>query len=202
MTTIVQAPDLLGPGHPGTRQSPRGLSQHRGAGEGPRNHGIHLHILLSRGRARKGTGLLCGFLGFLFLLSLEPVHVGLEQVADKSPRGLSQHRGAGEGPRNPVPAPAQPLPVAPPAKPLPVTAPVSCLLQLLFKCSECDQILKTKRNLENHVVTKHRTCKECKIVIESKDELDQHKKEHTTCKVCRGDFKIKSKLERHMKTHQ
>lgn len=72
----------------------------------------------------------------------------------------------------------------------------------LFKCSECDQILKTKRNLENHVVTKHRTCKECKIVIESKDELDQHKKEHTTCKICRGDFKTKSKLERHMKTHQ
>ena len=72
----------------------------------------------------------------------------------------------------------------------------------LFKCSECDQILKTNRNLQNHVLTKHRTCKECKLVVESKDELDHHKKEHTTCKICRGDFKIKSKLERHMKTHQ
>ena len=72
----------------------------------------------------------------------------------------------------------------------------------LFKCNECDQILKTKRNLDNHVLTKHRTCKEGKLVMENKDELDQHKKEHITCNICRDDFKIKSKLERHMKTHQ
>lgn len=70
-----------------------------------------------------------------------------------------------------------------------------------FLCGECDKILQSKRNLEEHVRKLHRTCKVCNLNFNSGNELTQHKKSHTTCKVCNVDMMTKYKLERHMKTH-
>ena len=70
-----------------------------------------------------------------------------------------------------------------------------------YKCDECDKILQSKRNLEEHVIKLHRSCKACNLKFESKLKTDEHKKTHTTCNVCNVDMKTKYKLERHMKTH-
>ena len=69
------------------------------------------------------------------------------------------------------------------------------------KCEECDKILQSKRNLEEHVKKIHRSCKACNLTFDCKSETDKHKKLHSTCNVCNVDMKTKYKLERHMKTH-
>ena len=70
-----------------------------------------------------------------------------------------------------------------------------------FMCEECEKILQSKRNLEDHIVKIHRTCKLCKLKFGDKDALSEHKKTHTTCQVCSVDMKTKYKLDRHLKTH-
>ena len=74
----------------------------------------------------------------------------------------------------------------------------------IFDCPECEKKLTSKRNLENHIVNFHRTCKQCKPSksFSTKEELISHKSIHTYCKECDTDMKTKYKLERHMKTHQ
>ena len=69
-----------------------------------------------------------------------------------------------------------------------------------YKCDECDKILKSKRNLEEHVVKIQRSCKSCNLKFESKLETESHKKTHTTCNVCSVDMKTKYRLDRQMKS--
>ena len=70
-----------------------------------------------------------------------------------------------------------------------------------FMCSECNKILQSKRNLDEHIRKIHRTCKICKEIFVTEKELAVHKRIHTTCTVCDVDMVTKYKLERHMKTH-
>ena len=70
------------------------------------------------------------------------------------------------------------------------------------KCNECDKILQSKRNLEDHVKKLHRTCKQCDLTFEIGADLLMHKKVHTTCSVCSIDMVTKYRLERHLKTHK
>ena len=70
-----------------------------------------------------------------------------------------------------------------------------------FECPECSKILRSKRNLADHIVKIHRTCKPCNETFETFEELNHHKKQHTTCSECSVDFKTKYKLDRHLKTH-
>ena len=70
-----------------------------------------------------------------------------------------------------------------------------------FMCSECNKILQSKRNLEDHIRKLHKTCKICKECFKTENELMVHKKTHTICSVCNVDMMTKYKLERHMKTH-
>lgn len=69
----------------------------------------------------------------------------------------------------------------------------------LFKCQECDKILSSVRNLENHVVAMHRNCKLCNKNVKNNEDLMFHKKDHTTCNVCGGYFTTKYGLGRHLK---
>ena len=71
-----------------------------------------------------------------------------------------------------------------------------------FLCEECDKILKSKRNLEDHIRKIHRTCKHCAVSFENGNQLEIHKRQHTTCAICHIDMKTKYKLERHMLTHK
>ena len=71
-----------------------------------------------------------------------------------------------------------------------------------FLCEECDRILKSKRNLEDHIRKIHRTCKHWAEIFENAGQLEHHKKEHTTCAICNVDMRTKYKLERHMNTHK
>ena len=71
-----------------------------------------------------------------------------------------------------------------------------------FLCEECDKILKSKRNLEDHIKKIHRTCKHCAVSFENGNQLEIHKRQHTTCAICHVDMKTKYKLERHMLTHK
>ena len=71
-----------------------------------------------------------------------------------------------------------------------------------FLCEECDKILKSKRNLEEHIRKIHRTCKHCDEIFENGSQLELHKREHTTCAICNVDMRTKYKLERHMNTHK
>ena len=70
-----------------------------------------------------------------------------------------------------------------------------------FMCDECEKILHSKRNLEEHIQKIHRTCKTCKSKSGDKDTLEKHKRSHSTCTVCGVDMKTKYKLDRHMTTH-
>ena len=70
-----------------------------------------------------------------------------------------------------------------------------------FMCTDCNKILQSKRNLGEHILKIHRTCKTCKEVFLTENELGTHKKVHTTCSVCNVDMMTKYKLDRHMKTH-
>ena len=70
-----------------------------------------------------------------------------------------------------------------------------------FVCTECNKILKSKRNLHDHIEKLHRTCKPCNLKFDSGIELENHRRTHTTCEVCKVDMKTKYKLERHKKTH-
>ena len=71
-----------------------------------------------------------------------------------------------------------------------------------YLCLECNKILQSKRNLEDHIQKIHRTCKPCDLKFSSGSDLEEHKKVHTTCIKCKADMKTKYKLERHMKTHE
>ena len=73
----------------------------------------------------------------------------------------------------------------------------------LYNCSECGKNLSSKRNFENHILTIHRTCKNCKPnkVFESTELLKQHMKSHLICNICNTTCTTKYNLERHMKTH-
>ena len=71
-----------------------------------------------------------------------------------------------------------------------------------FLCEECDKILKSKRNLEDHIRKMHRTCKHCAEIFENAGQLELHRREHTTCVICDVDMRTKYKLERHMNTHK
>ena len=53
-------------------------------------------------------------------------------------------------------------------------------------CIECEKILQSKRNLDQHVLKVHRICKTCGEEFKSKVDLDQHKICHTTCAHVRG----------------
>jgi hypothetical protein len=68
-------------------------------------------------------------------------------------------------------------------------------------CEECNKILQSKRNLEEHITKIHRTCKICKLKFKNKEESEEHCRSHTTCSVCKVDMKTKYKMDRHMKTH-
>ena len=70
-----------------------------------------------------------------------------------------------------------------------------------FMCSECNKILKSKRNLEDHVNKLHRSCKSCSKKFENSKDLEEHRRTHTTCSICDVDMKTKYKLDRHMKSH-
>ena len=70
-----------------------------------------------------------------------------------------------------------------------------------FVCTDCNKILQSKRNLDEHIKKIHRTCKFCKEIFETENELVKHKRMHTTCAVCHVDMITKYKLERHVKTH-
>ena len=70
-----------------------------------------------------------------------------------------------------------------------------------FMCSDCNKILQSKRNLDEHIRKIHRTCKICKEIFETEKELTEHKRMHTTCTVCHVDMVTKYKLERHVKMH-
>ena len=69
-------------------------------------------------------------------------------------------------------------------------------------CNECDKILQSKRNLEDHVKKIHRICKLCNMNFDNGNDLIRHKKIHTTCSVCDVDMVTKYRLERHLKTHK
>ena len=71
-----------------------------------------------------------------------------------------------------------------------------------FMCNECDKILQSKRNLEDHVKKIHRICKLCNMNFDNGNDLIRHKKIHTTCSVCDVDMVTKYRLERHLKTHK
>ena len=71
-----------------------------------------------------------------------------------------------------------------------------------FMCIECNKILKSKRNLEDHIQKLHRTCKQCNTKFENGADLELQRREHTTCTICKADMKTKFKLERHMNTHK
>ena len=73
-----------------------------------------------------------------------------------------------------------------------------------YKCDECQKQLSSKRNLDNHVLSIHRTCKQCKpnAIFNTGIELERHTEEHKTCKLCMVNMKSAYKLERHMKTHK
>ena len=49
--------------------------------------------------------------------------------------------------------------------------------KLSFICNECGKKLSSARNLENHIINIHRTCKQCKpnATFSTKDELEHHK---------------------------
>ena len=70
-----------------------------------------------------------------------------------------------------------------------------------FECTECEKPLTSKRNLDNHVVIVHRTCKQCKPnkVFMTTFELTAHASEHTTCKICGINMQSQYKLGRHIK---
>ena len=70
-----------------------------------------------------------------------------------------------------------------------------------FICTECDKVLQSKRNLEEHTRKIHRTCKVCKEVFTTDNELAVHRKAHTTCPVCNIDMVTRYKMGRHLKTH-
>ena len=71
-----------------------------------------------------------------------------------------------------------------------------------FLCEEFDRILKSKRNLEDHIRKIHRTCKHCAEIFKNAGQLELHRREHTTCVICNVDMRTKYKLERHMNTHK
>ena len=72
------------------------------------------------------------------------------------------------------------------------------------ECKECGKILGNAQSLSRHILTVHRTCKTCKVVFQSSDDLQQHmdQKTHTTCNVCGKDWGFPSKLKEHMKSHK
>ena len=65
-----------------------------------------------------------------------------------------------------------------------------------FICLECKKSLSSKRNLDNHIVNIHRTCKLCKPakVFNSSLELSDHAWVHTICLVCHLNLKTSYKL--------
>ena len=67
-----------------------------------------------------------------------------------------------------------------------------------YKCSICNKILQSRRNLDKHIDA-HKTCKTCKAIFESNEECREHEKVHTTCMISNQDFDFPSKLTRHIK---
>ena len=72
-----------------------------------------------------------------------------------------------------------------------------------IECNICHLIL-LKKNFDRHMETHgKRDCKECNQTLDSRDELEEHKKVHLCCPECPelGPFQDKDKLVRHIETH-
>ena len=70
------------------------------------------------------------------------------------------------------------------------------------ECKECGKILGSAQSLTRHITSIHRTCKTCKMLFETADQLQQHKTIHTTCQTCGKDCGFPSKLKAHMESHK
>ena len=73
------------------------------------------------------------------------------------------------------------------------------------KCPLCEKTLCNEQRLKTHIKTIHLTCKCCKLVCESQEDLAKHVDEQHSkpciCPVCDKILTTQQRLQSHIKTH-